>query len=92
MADIAERIARVYRQADYIGSLVAHGPTGRPTEHTGKHLHPPGWWNVFWHRDLHNTGQTRQQALATLSTLLGSRMEAATLEEAEEAFGAGGSR
>lgn len=89
MADIAEQIARIYRQADYVGSLVIDGPTGRPTEHPGPHVEPPDWWDTFWARHFHNTGQTRAQALATLDKLLGDRMEAATLEEAEAAFGKG---
>ncbi len=87
MADIAEQIARVYRQADYVGSLVIDGPTGRPTEHPGPHVEPPDWWDTFWARHLHNTGQTRAQALATLEKLLGPRLNTATLEEAEAAFG-----
>ena len=29
MADIAEQINKVYKQADYVGSLVVEGPTGR---------------------------------------------------------------
>ena len=87
MADIAEQIARVYRQADYVGSLVIDGPTGRPTEHPGPHIEPPDWWDTFWARHFHNTGQTRAQALATLENLLGPRLHTATLEEAEAVFG-----
>ena len=38
MADIAEQINKVYKQADYVGSLVVEGPTGRPTEYHGTHV------------------------------------------------------
>ncbi|MEN9222428.1 MAG: hypothetical protein Q6M04_08315 [Thermostichus sp. BF3_bins_97] len=33
MAQIHEQIARVYQEADYVGSLVIQGETGRPTEY-----------------------------------------------------------
>lgn len=33
MAQIHEQIARVYQEADYVGSLVIQGDTGRPTEY-----------------------------------------------------------
>jgi len=36
------------RHADYVGSLVTHGYTGRPTEWDGDHAQPPGWWVEFW--------------------------------------------
>ena len=36
MAEIAEQINRVYKQADYVGSLVVDGEKGRPTEHDGE--------------------------------------------------------
>ncbi len=35
MADIAAQINKVYKQADYVGSLVVEGRTGRPTEYAG---------------------------------------------------------
>ena len=87
IADIAEQIVRVYRQADYVGSLVLDGPTGRPTEHPGPHSEPPDWWHTFWTRHLHNTGQTREPARVTLSKLLGPRINTAALDEAEAAWG-----
>jgi hypothetical protein len=34
MAQIHEQIARVYQEADYVGSLVIQGDTGRPTEYS----------------------------------------------------------
>ena len=56
MADIARQIQRVYEQADYVGSLVLDGPSGRPTEYSGQHAQPPHWWRVFWERHFQNTG------------------------------------
>ena len=86
MADIAEQINKVYKQADYVGSLVVDGQTGRPTEYEGEHVQPPDWWDVFWQRHLQNTGQTREQAIEMLRKLLGDRWQGVTLEEAETAF------
>jgi hypothetical protein len=86
IADISEQINKVYKQANYVGSLVVEGRTGRPTEYTGDHVQPPDWWDVFWKRHLQNTGQTREQAIEMLRQLLGDRWEAATLDDAEAAF------
>ncbi|HVX63009.1 MAG TPA: hypothetical protein VHC19_20475 [Pirellulales bacterium] len=85
MAEIAEQINKVYSQADYVGSLVVEGRTGRPTEYEGPHIEPPQWWDVFWHRHLANTGQSREEAIAMLHELLGDRLETASLEQAEQA-------
>jgi len=86
MADIAAQINKVYRQADYVGSLVVEGRTGRPTEYVGNHVAPPDWWEKFWQRHLANTGQSREEALAMLRKLLGERWQSASLEQAEQAF------
>ena len=59
---IADQIQRVYKEADYVGSLVVEGETGRPTEYEGPKEEPPGWWDAFWKRFEGNTGMTRQQA------------------------------
>ena len=56
MADIAAQINKVCQQADYVGSLVVEGRTGRPTEYEGSHIQPPDWWDVFWERHFENTG------------------------------------
>jgi hypothetical protein len=85
MAEIAEQINKVYSQADYVGSLVVEGRTGRPTEYEGPHIEPPQWWDVFWQRHLANTGQSREEAIAMLRELLGDRLETASLEQAEQA-------
>lgn len=45
---IQAQIKRVYKDADYVGSLVTEGYTGRPTEWEGDHTQPPGWWGDFW--------------------------------------------
>ncbi|MEO1210866.1 MAG: hypothetical protein AAFX78_15185 [Cyanobacteria bacterium J06638_20] len=45
---IRQQIARVYDDADYVGSLVVDGSTGRPTEHDGEQTEPENWWEIFW--------------------------------------------
>jgi hypothetical protein len=60
--EIADQIQRVYAEADYVGSLVVSGETGRPTEHDGPKEEPPGWWDAFWQRFEDNTGMDRQDA------------------------------
>jgi len=60
--DIADQIQRVYQEADYVGSLVVSGETGRPTEYEGPKQEPPGWWDAFWERFEGNTGMDRQEA------------------------------
>ena len=71
VAAIRAQIDRVYKDADYVGSLVTEGETGRPTEHDGAKFQPPGWWNDFWARYERNTGETRQAAIRRLEKLLG---------------------
>lgn len=66
LAEIAEQIDRVYRDADYVGSLVTAGETGRPTEHAGPKQEPPDWWDDFWQRHERNTGQSREKAIEML--------------------------
>ena len=85
MADIAAQINKVYQQADYVGSLVVEGRTGRTTEYEGLHVEPPGWWGVFWQRHFENTGQSREEAMEMLGKLLGKDWDRATLEQAEKA-------
>lgn len=86
MAEIAAQIRQVYEQADYVGSLVVDGPSGRPTEYAGSHEQPPGWWDVFWQRHFSHTGQSRDQVLAMLRKLLGRDWPTATLQQAESAL------
>jgi hypothetical protein len=71
MQDIRQQIARVYADADYVGSLVVDGPTGRPTEYNGSKIEPPNWWDDFWKRYEENTGQSPQEAIEMLRRLRG---------------------
>jgi hypothetical protein len=66
ITEIADQIDRVYQDADYVGSLVTEGETGRPTEHDGPKQEPPDWWEDFWNLHEQNTGQSREQAIEML--------------------------
>jgi len=85
MKDIAKQIRKVYEQADYVGSLIVEGPTGRPTEYHGAHVEPPHWWDTFWKQQAENTGKTREETMDMLRNLLGERWQDASLEQADEA-------
>ncbi|MEB3357529.1 MAG: hypothetical protein VKK04_12445 [Synechococcales bacterium] len=61
--EIRQQIARVYAEADYVGSLVVDGITGRPTEYEGPHEEPEGWWDEFWRRYEERVGRSREEAL-----------------------------
>lgn len=69
MQAIADQIARVYDEGDYVGSLVVDGPSDRPTEYDGPHQEPAGWWNEFWQRFEYNLQFGRSQALEVLREL-----------------------
>jgi hypothetical protein len=71
MKAIHQQIARVYDDADYVGSLVVDGQTDRPTEHDGPQQEPPDWWARFWRRYEGNTGQPREEAMEMLHKLKG---------------------
>lgn len=58
---IKEQIDRVYADADYVGSLVTQGDTGRPTEYDGPKEEPPNWWDVFWLRHTQNLGMSQSE-------------------------------
>ncbi len=60
---IAAAIDRVYEDAEYVGSLVVEGDTGRATEHDGPQTQPDGWWAAFWERHEANTGLTRGETV-----------------------------
>jgi hypothetical protein len=62
MEEIASQINKVYDKADYVGSLVTEGDTGRPTEYDGSKTQPDDWWENFWARHYENTGYTKDQA------------------------------
>jgi hypothetical protein len=86
IAEIAAQIAKVYNQADYVGSLVVGGETGRPTEHTGPQVEPPGWWDAFWRQHEQQTGMTREQTLRMLRDLLGPNWQPRTEAELRDAL------
>ena len=69
--EIAEQIERVYRDAEYVGSLVVEGDTTRPTEHDGPKVGPPDWWEKFWQRHQKNLGISPGEALRQLRELHG---------------------
>ncbi len=69
VAAIKAQIDRVYANAAAVGSLVLSGDTGRVTEYEGPKFEPPGWWGSFWSRHLSDTGQRREEGLATLAQL-----------------------
>ena len=81
IAEIAQQIQKVYKEADYVGSLVTSGETGRPTEHAGEKTQPPGWWDAFWKRHQENTGQSPAEAIAMLQKLYGPNWMPLTREE-----------
>jgi hypothetical protein len=87
MAEIAQQIDRVYHDADYVGSLVVSGETGRPTEHSGPKVEPPDWWERFWARHFENTGVTREQTIEMLERLLGPSWMHRSERDAERAIG-----
>jgi hypothetical protein len=66
MAEIARQIRRVYDEADYVGSLVVEGETGRPAEHEGPKVEPHDWWDRFWRRYWRNTGEDPVKVWARL--------------------------
>ncbi len=86
MRHIHDQIAKVYSHADYVGSLVIDGDTGRPTEYTGSTQEPPGWWNDFWQRHQQNTGQSREEALEMLRRLRGQDWMPRSQKELEQAI------
>ncbi|CAA9317525.1 FIG00564435: hypothetical protein [uncultured Leptolyngbya sp.] len=59
---IQQQIARVYADADYVGSLVTEAETDRPAESEGTKQEPPNWWRNFWQQHKTNTGQSREDA------------------------------
>jgi hypothetical protein len=60
MEEIAEQLKKVYCEADYVGSLVTGGCTGRPTEYTGDKNEPSNWWTAFWRRHNSNMADMRE--------------------------------
>jgi len=73
-------------EADYVGSLVVDGRTGRPTEYVGSRVESPDWWDTFWQRHFANTGQSRVEAMEMLRGLLGEDWARTTLARVEAAI------
>lgn len=71
MQQIQQQIARVYDDADYVGSLVVDGPSDRPTEYDGNHQQPRGWWENFWRRYEQDTGRSPANVMELLRWLRG---------------------
>ncbi len=86
MRQINAQIARVYQDADFVGSLVVDGSTGRPTEYQGPKQEPPGWWHDFWQRYEANSGQSREEALEMLHRLRGQAWMPKTPAELQKAL------
>jgi hypothetical protein len=72
VADIAAEIDRVYKEGDFVGSLVTQGMTNRPTEYEGDKIEPPDWWEQFWKRHEQRTGYSRDETVAALRTAHGA--------------------
>lgn len=86
MSEIAAQIDRVYKQADYVGSLVTEGLTSRPTEQNGELIQPPGWWAAFWQRHEANTGQDPVATMEMLRRLYGPNWQPRDEAELQEAL------
>ena len=71
LAEIDEQIARIYDDADYVGSLVTDGRTRRPTEYNGNHQEPEDWWEAFWQHSENRQGLGREAAMDLLRQLRG---------------------
>ena len=66
VASIKAQVKRVYKEADYVGSLVTQGCTGRPTEWEGDHREPADFWQVFWQHFEADTGLTPEETMRLL--------------------------
>jgi hypothetical protein len=66
VAAIKAQVKRVYKEADYVGSLVTQGYTGRPTEWEGDHREPADFWQVFWQHFQADTGMSPEETMRLL--------------------------
>jgi hypothetical protein len=87
MKEIHQQIAKVYKDADYVGSLVVDGQTNRPTEHDGPQQEPPNWWATFWQRYERNTGQSQASAMQMLRKLRGQNWMPQSEEDLRRSLG-----
>lgn len=67
------QIARIYRDADYVGSLVLDPSEHRPTAH-GSGPAPPGWWAAFWAQYEDRTGLSPEDTMQQLRELNGGEL------------------
>lgn len=81
IAQVRSEIDRVYKNADYVGSLVTEGDTGRPTEHDGEKFEPPHWWSGFWSHYENNLAMKRDDALKLLRKRFGRDWKRMTKSE-----------
>ncbi|MBX7223546.1 MAG: hypothetical protein K1Y36_26770 [Blastocatellia bacterium] len=81
LQEIKSQIDRVYKQSDYVGSLVTQGETGRITEYAGTKIQPADWWQQFWQRHQQNTGDSPAVAMAKLKVLLGQNYQQQPVSE-----------
>ncbi len=63
MTEIAQQINKVYGEAEYVGSLVTGGCTGRPTEYIGGKHEPTNWWTAFWKRHNKNMADIEENGV-----------------------------
>ena len=85
LKEIAAQTEKVYSNAEYVGSLVTQGATGRPTEHAGEQNLLPGWWECFWERHRENTGMRAEETRQLLRKMRGEDWVPRTEEELAEA-------
>lgn len=83
---IAAQINRVYDEADFVGSLVTGGDSGRPTEYQGAKMPPPDWWDDFWQRHQHHSGMTPEETLRLLEQLLGKHWNKQHPDQVDQAY------
>ncbi len=86
MSAISAQIGKVYKDADFVGSLVVSGETGRPTEYEGDKTQPADWWEQFWKRHQQNTGQTPEQTMKMLHKLYGPNWQPRSERELAKAL------
>ena len=72
IADIRSQIDQVYAKADYVGSLVTEGNSGRPTEYEGDKVEPADWWEKFWQQYAAETGRGRDEVIAEFRRVNGT--------------------
>lgn len=108
MAVIASQIEKIYRDADYVGSLVTEGFTGRPTEwDSGPVVRPvpepwqpqkaeaavsSDWFDRFWRRYQVNSGRSAEEAKRFLREHFGPGWEEKSWEELASALDRAGLR